>query len=75
MHDEAYMMSSVLDSAEELGAMTVKEFGARYRLGHTKIYEEISAGRLRAVKCGSRTLILAKDVKAWERALPALTVS
>jgi excisionase family DNA binding protein len=67
-------MSSVLDSADELGAMTVKEFGARYRLGHTKIYEEISAGRLRAVKCGSRTLILARDARAWERSLPALAV-
>ena len=28
MHDEAQIMSSVLDSADELGAMTVKEFGA-----------------------------------------------
>jgi hypothetical protein len=74
MHDEAQMMSSVLDSAEELGAMTVKEFGARYRLGHTKIYEEINAGRLRAVKCGSRTLILARDARAWERSLPLLAV-
>ena len=68
------MMSSVLDRAEELGAMTVKEFGGRYRLGHTKIYEEISAGRLRAVKCGSRTLILARDARAWERSLPLLAV-
>jgi hypothetical protein len=67
-------MSSELDSVDELGAMTVREFGVRYRLGHTKIYEEISTGRLRAVKCGSRTLILAKDARAWERSLPALAV-
>jgi hypothetical protein len=53
-------MSSVSDNGDELGAITVKEFGARYHLGHTKIYEEIGAGRLRAVKCGSRTLILAR---------------
>jgi hypothetical protein len=65
-------MSSALNSAEELGAMTVKQFGARYHLGHTKIYEEIGAGRLRAVKCGSRTLILAQDARMWERSLPAL---
>jgi hypothetical protein len=65
-------MSNALNSAEELGAMTVKQFGARYHLGHTKIYEEIGAGRLRAVKCGSRTLILARDAGAWERSLPAL---
>ena len=65
-------MSSASDSADELGAMTVKQFGARYHLGHTKIYEEISAGRLRAVKCGSRTLILARDAGAWERSLPTI---
>ncbi len=65
-------MSSATSSADELGAMTVKDFGARYRLGHTKVYEEISAGRLRAVKCGSRTLILARDAGDWERSLPTL---
>jgi hypothetical protein len=65
-------MSSVSDNGDELGAITVKEFGARYHLGHTKIYEEIGAGRLRAVKCGSRTLILAQDARMWERSLPAL---
>ena len=68
-------MSIALNSADELGAMTVKEFGARYHLGHTKIYDEISVGRLRAVKCGTRTLILARDARAWERALPTLAVS
>jgi hypothetical protein len=65
-------MSDALNSADEQGAMTVKQFGARYHLGHTKIYEEIGAGRLRAVKCGSRTLILVRDAGAWERSLPAL---
>jgi hypothetical protein len=44
-------MSDALNSADELGAMTVKQVGARYHLGDTKIYEEIGAGRLRAVKC------------------------
>jgi len=62
-------------NVDEVGAITVKEFGARYRLGHTKIYEEIGAGRLRAVKCGSRTLILARDAGAWERSLPRLAAS
>jgi hypothetical protein len=65
-------MSDLSNIGEEVGAITIKEFGARYRLGHTKIYEEIGAGRLRAVKCGSRTLILARDAAAWERSLPAL---
>jgi hypothetical protein len=65
---------SIAADSDGLGAMTVKEFGLRYRLGLTKTYEEIKSGRLRAVKCGARTLILARDAQAWERSLPALAV-
>jgi hypothetical protein len=72
MHEGARIMWSVLDSGDEFGALTVREFCERYPLGHTKAYEEINAGRLRAVKCGSRTLILARDARAWERSLPPL---
>lgn len=41
-------------------------------VSRSKIYEEIQAGRLRAVKCGSRTLIPYAAGKAWLDALPAL---
>ncbi len=61
-------MNSHMEGAE-LGAMTVKEFCARYRIGTTKFYEEIKAGRLRAVKCGARTLVLNRDGMAWEHTL------
>jgi excisionase family DNA binding protein len=53
-----------------LGAMTVREFCERYRLGHTLAYEMIKRGNLRAVKCGARTLILNRDAAEWERGLP-----
>jgi excisionase family DNA binding protein len=72
MHEGARIMSSTLDSVDELGAMTVREFCKRYRIGHTLAYELIKRGELRAVKCGSRTLILARDAREWERSLPAL---
>ncbi len=65
-------MSGILDGADQLGAMTVRQFCDRYRIGHTLTYELIKRGELRAMKCGSRTLILARDARAWERALPAL---
>jgi excisionase family DNA binding protein len=57
----------------ELGAMTVKEFCKKYRIGTTKFYEEVKAGRLRAVKCGARTLVLNRDSIAWERTLSAIS--
>jgi len=51
------------------GAVTVKEFCELYRLGHSKVYEMIAARELRAHKVGSRTIILAADVRAWEKSL------
>ena len=55
-------------------AMAIPEFSARYRVGRSKVYDEISAGRLRAVKIGRRTVILASDAAAWLAALPAAKI-
>ena len=57
----------------ELGAMSVSEFCRKYGIGRTKFYEEINAGRLRAVKCGMRTLILNRDSISWERNLSTVS--
>lgn len=56
----------------ELGAMSVSEFCRKYRIGRTKFYEEINSGRLRAVKCGARTLVLNRDGRVWEHSLLAI---
>jgi excisionase family DNA binding protein len=41
-------------------------------ISRSKAYEEIAAGRLKAVKCGSKTLITYASGKAWLDALPDL---
>jgi excisionase family DNA binding protein len=64
-----------MSELENLGAMTVREFCARYRLGHTLAYEMIKRGELRAVKCGTRTLLLNKDIRTWEASLSRLPAS
>jgi excisionase family DNA binding protein len=51
-------------------AMSLAAFTERYGPSRTKTYEEIKRGRLRAVKCGKRTLITEEDAETWLRALP-----
>jgi excisionase family DNA binding protein len=55
-----------------IGALTVKEFSKLYSLGRTRIYEEIDAGRLRAVKIGAATRISRAEAERWFASLPAL---
>ncbi len=44
----------------------------RLGLSRTMLYREIAAGRLRAVKVHSRTLITREDQAAWLKRLPAM---
>jgi excisionase family DNA binding protein len=53
-------------------AMSLAEFCGRYGPGRTKTYDEIKSGRLRAVKCGKRTLVTEDDAEAWLRSLPTV---
>lgn len=52
------------------GAFTLNEFMAYARIGRTKTYQEINAGRLKIRKIGRKTLILRADAEAWLNALP-----
>jgi len=53
-------------------AFSVREFCRRYSIGRTNAYQEIAAGRLRAVKVGRRTLIAHNDAETWLAALPEI---
>jgi excisionase family DNA binding protein len=54
-------------------AFSIREFEQAFRLGRTKIYEEIKAGRLRARKVGKRTIITDEDAEEWLERLPSLS--
>ena len=53
-------------------ALRVNEACASLSISRSKLYEELSAGRLRAVKAGARTLIPVEAADAWLRSLPPL---
>lgn len=61
-----------LEADDLRGALSIDRFCKLYDLGRTFAYEQIKACKLRAVKCGNRTLILRQDAEAWARALPEL---
>jgi excisionase family DNA binding protein len=51
---------------------TVAEACARAGIRRTSLYKAIGAGKLRAIKNGRRTLILADDLRRWLFEMPAL---
>lgn len=51
-------------------ARTLNETAARLSVSRRSIYREIEAGRLRAVKIGGRTMILAEDEVAYLTSRP-----
>jgi excisionase family DNA binding protein len=51
-------------------AFRIDDFCRLYGVGRTTAYQEIAAGRLRAVKVGRRTLVTHDAAEAWLAALP-----
>jgi excisionase family DNA binding protein len=52
--------------------MSVDQFTERYGIGRSKTYEQIAAGRLRALKVGKRTIIREDDAEDWLSRLPVM---
>ena len=53
-------------------ADTIAEFALKSRISRAQVYKEIAAGRLRAVKVGTRTLITREAGEVWRRTLPRM---
>jgi excisionase family DNA binding protein len=51
-------------------ALRVKEACASLSISRSKLYEEVAAGRLKALKAGSRTLIPTTSIDDWLKSLP-----
>lgn len=49
---------------------SVAETLALIKIGRTKFYAELAEGRIRAVKCGQRTLVPGQAIQDWIEALP-----
>jgi excisionase family DNA binding protein len=62
-------------SMPDKAALTIDE--ARYvcNIGRSTLYEEIKAGRIRAIKFGKRTLIPADEPAKWLERLAALAAA
>jgi len=56
-------------------ALSVEDFCKSYSVGKTTAYEEISNGRLHAVKVGRRTLIPESSAAAWLKAQPSISAA
>ena len=63
-------MPSIAASEYPRAALRVSEACASLSISRSKLYEELAAGRLKALKAGSRTLIPVSSIDAWLAQLP-----
>lgn len=56
-------------------SMTISETCKWSGIGRTKLYELIAANKVKAVKLGSRTLIIAESMERFLADLPPVTVA
>ena len=54
--------------------LEVADFLEMYRIGRTKFYAEVAAGRIQVKKLGSKTLIEINEAERWARTLPVHVV-
>jgi len=52
--------------------LTIAEFLHCYRIGRTRFYEEVAAGRIRLRKLGKKSLVSLDDAEKWLASLPTV---
>jgi excisionase family DNA binding protein len=68
MDDNTSNATPVLDG--DRLAYPINDLAEALGVGRTKLYAEIAAGRIRAKKCGSRTLVPIASARAYLDQLP-----
>jgi len=63
-------MSSTREVTFPRAALRVREACVSLSISRSKLYEEVAAGRLKALKAGSRTLIPTTSIDDWLNSLP-----
>lgn len=63
-------MPSTCEVEVPRAALSVRETCVSLSISRSKLYEEVAAGRLKALKAGSRTLIPVTSRDAWLSNLP-----
>jgi excisionase family DNA binding protein len=63
-------MSSTSEATFPRAALRVREACVSLSISRSKLYEEVAAGRIKALKAGSRTLIPVASIDAWLSSLP-----
>ena len=49
---------------------TINEFDELYGIGRSKIYEEITEGRIKSVMVGTKRMVRHDDAEEWLASLP-----
>jgi excisionase family DNA binding protein len=63
---------ATLEREKDKRAYAVREFCSAFGICRATFYSEVRAGRLKAVKIGSKTLILREDAETWVARLPRM---
>jgi hypothetical protein len=54
----------------ERKSFSIDTFALRNDISRAQVYKELNCGRLKGLKCGSRTLITERAEREWQDALP-----